>query len=192
MYCLILSGSARKNSNTLRFSNAVHKILVEQNHESHVVDFNEYDFPNFNQESINWENPSAFQLKIRDHFSKAQLVFVHSPEYNWMPSAEILQFFHQFATNKHLPLFHNKVFAMAGTSNGRGGRMPAVQLSNVVNKILGFFGGNAIVSPKIFEAQFVPQVIAEDGSLQENLEFNKGIRAFVHGNLALTEALLTK
>jgi chromate reductase, NAD(P)H dehydrogenase (quinone) len=192
MYCLILSGSARKNSNTLRFSNAVHKIITEQNHESHVVDFNEYDFPNFNQGSIDWENPSDFQLKIRDHFSKAQIVFVHSPEYNWMPSAEILQFFNQFATNKHLPLFHNKVFAMAGTSSGRGGRMPAVQLSNVVNKILGFFDGNAIVSPKIFEAQFVPQVIAEDGSLQENLEFNKGIRAFVQGNLALTEALLSK
>jgi chromate reductase len=192
MYCLILSGSARKNSNTLRFSNAVHKLIVEQNHESHVVDFNEYDFPNFNQKSINWEDPSSFQTLVREHFTKAQLVFVHSPEYNWMPSAEILQFFNQFATNKHLPLFHNKVFAMAGTSSGRGGRMPAVQLSNVVNKILGFFDGKAIVSPKIFEAQFVPQVIAADGTLLENEEFNKGLRAYVAGNLALAEALLYK
>jgi chromate reductase len=192
MYCLILSGSARKNSNTLRFSNAVHKLIVEQNHESHVVDFNEYDFPNFNQKSINWEDPSSFQTLVREHFTKAQLVFVHSPEYNWMPSAEILQFFNQFATNKHLALFHNKVFAMAGTSSGRGGRMPAVQLSNVVNKILGFFDGKAIVSPKIFEAQFVPQVIAADGTLLENEEFNKGLRAYVAGNLALAEALLYK
>ena len=191
MYCLILSGSARKNSNTLRFSNAVHKLIQDQNHESHVVDFNAYDFPNFNQKGIDWQNPSDFQLKIREHFSKAQVVFVHSPEYNWMPSAEILQFFNQFATSQHIPLFHNKVFAIAGTSNGRGGRMPAVQLSNVINKILGFFGGNAVVSPKIFEAQFVPHVIAEDGSLQENQDFNKGISAYVQGNLAMAQALLS-
>ena len=48
MKVCILSGSARKNNNTLRVAKALSNHFTD----SVIVDFQDYDLPNFNQTSI--------------------------------------------------------------------------------------------------------------------------------------------
>ncbi len=69
MRVCILSGSARKNNNTLRVS----KALSNQLSDSVIVDFQEYDLPNFNQGGISKNNQSAFQTMLIDSIEKNQI-----------------------------------------------------------------------------------------------------------------------
>jgi chromate reductase len=189
MKITILSGSPRQNSNTLRFSSAVQKILKNAGFESVLIDFARSDIALPSQGKINWEAPSAFQQSIITALSGPGLVFVFTPEYNWMPSADIINFLNQYADKPRLDLFDKKIFAMAGISAGRGGRLPAITLGTAFNKIIGFFNLSSFVTAKIFEAQFVPKVIDVNGELLDNEQFNQGVLDFVHYHLNLKQNL---
>jgi len=187
MKITILSTSPRTIANTLRFSKAVKLQLEKLGHTADLIDFSQSDIPLSNQGKIDWDNPSIFQKSILDSMSKSTLVFVFTPEYNWLPSAEAINFINTFADNPRLHLFNNKVFALAGVSAGRGGRLPATILNTSINKIIGFFCLNSFVSGKIFEAQEVPKTISIEGELLDNEIFNKGVRDFIDYNLKLAE-----
>jgi chromate reductase len=79
------------------------------------------------------------------------------------------------------------VFATVGISSGRGGRIPAVQLGTVLNKLIGFMNCHSIVSAKIFESQFTPAVLDENGNSMNNAEYDKGLEEFVSYTLKLSE-----
>ena len=93
MKVCVLSGSARKNNNTIRVAKAISNHFAD----SVIVDFQDYDLPNFNQLSISKENLSEFQFKLINSIEKSDLLFVVSPEYNWFPTAEIINTIHQLA-----------------------------------------------------------------------------------------------
>ena len=175
MRVCILSGSARKNNNTIRVS----KALSNQFNDSVIVDFQEYDLPNFNQGGIPKENQSEFQANLIDSIEKSDLLFVVTPEYNWFPTAEIINTIHQLAQEDYIHIFNHKVIATVGVSAGRGGRMPAVQLITVLNKIIGFFNLESITSSNSFEVQEVTKCIDSEGVLLNNENFNKGFLSFV-------------
>jgi chromate reductase len=179
MRVCILSGSARKNNNTLR----VAKALSKQFKDSVIMDFQDYDLPNFNQASISKDNPSEFQSRLIDSIEKSELLFVVTPEYNWFPTAEVINTIHQLAQEDYIHIFNRKVIATVGVSAGRGGRMPAVQLVTVINKIIGFFNLESMTSPSSFEVQEVTRCIDSDGSLLDNERFNKGLLSFVSYSL---------
>jgi chromate reductase len=183
----ILSGSPRTNSNTIRVAKAIEKECILQGHETELVDFADYDLPNLNQTDIDLNNLTTFQQKLIGNMKKPGLVIICTPEYNWLPSSELINMINQLAGGKTLDMFNNKVFAMAGISAGRGGRYPAIVLSSALNKIIGYFGLKSFVSGKLFEAQFVPQVINEEGELLDNIKFNIGLKEFVHYNLEISK-----
>lgn len=183
----ILSGSPRHPSNTLRFSKAVELELLNMGYETSLINFRDYDLPNLNQKDINLANLTAFQQNLIENMSKPGLVFICTPEYNWLPSSELINMINQLAGGKTLNMFDNKVFALAGISAGRGGRYPAIVLSSALNKIIGYFGLKSFVSGKLFEAQFVPKVISAEGALLDNQEFNSGFREFVHYNTEIAK-----
>jgi chromate reductase, NAD(P)H dehydrogenase (quinone) len=183
----ILSGSPRNPSNTLRVSKAIEKELLKQGYETALIDFKDYDLPNLNQKDIELDNLSGFQQALIDNMRKPGLVFICTPEYNWLPSSELINMINQLAGGKTLNMFDNKVFALAGISAGRGGRYPAIVLSSALNKIIGYFGLKSFVSGKIFEAQFVPKVISLEGDLLHNEEFNNGLKGFVQYSIEIAE-----
>lgn len=183
MHILILSTSPNANGNTLRFCKGLQKILQASKQSVTLIDFSESDIPLPNQGSFNLNQTTSFQKKLLEGLEKATLIFVVTPEYNWMPSPESLNFLNRFASGSTLSLFNNKVFAVAGVSSGRGGRMPAIQLTTAINKIIGFFGLYSVVSGKLFEAQEIPKVMTEEGDLLENEAFNKGVMEFVSYHL---------
>ena len=183
MRVCILSGSARKNNNTLRVSKALSKHFSE----SVIVDYQKFDLPNFNQGSIPKNNQSKFQAKLIDSIEKSDLLFVVTPEYNWFPTAEIINTIHQLAQDDYVQIFDQKVIATVGVSIGKGGRMPAVQLITVLNKIISYFNLESITSSNTFEVQEVTKCIDKDGVLLANKQFNKGFLSFVDYSLKVAE-----
>ncbi|MGB0849830.1 MAG: NAD(P)H-dependent oxidoreductase [Bacteroidia bacterium] len=179
----IISGSARKGNNTIRVAYALSKLIDS----CEIVDFQNYDLPGFAEEPMNVGSESPFQKKLIQVMNESQLVFILSPEYNWFPSAEIINMVHVFGSDDYKDMFDNKVIATIGVSSGRGGRMPAVQLSYVFNKIISFMELNSVVSPKSFEAQEVTKCIGEGGELLEVLPFNKGFESFVDYSVKLAK-----
>ncbi|MDG1721132.1 MAG: NAD(P)H-dependent oxidoreductase [Bacteroidia bacterium] len=183
MRVCILSGSARKNNNTLRVAKAISNNFID----SVIVDFQDYDLPNFNQTCISKKNLSGFQSKLINSIEKSDLLFVISPEYNWFPTAEIINTIHQLAQEDYIHIFDHKVIATVGVSAGRGGRMPAVQLVTVINKIIGFFNLESIISGNTFEVQEVTRCIDGEGLLLDNEQFNKGLTSFINYSLKVAE-----
>jgi len=178
----IISGSARINSNTLRVAKGLQTVLKDKNLKSTIVNFEGYDVPNFNQK-FDPNNLSAWQSNLVETVSQATLVFVLSPEYNWFPSAELMQFANRFGSKNFEAIWDGKTFAMLGVSNGFGGRLPAMHLSNIYNKIISFLDLNSVVHSKIQEVHNVAEIMDVDGNLQHNERFNTGFLRFVDSAL---------
>ncbi len=174
----ILSGSARSNSNTLKVAKAVQHIVQASGKEASIIDFHAYDVPNFNQD-FDPESLSEWQQHTIASMSKAQVIFVLSPEYNWCPSAEVLTFLNRFGSKQFAAIWDNKTFATIGVSAGIGGRMPAVQLCNVINKIISFIDVSSNTISAIQEVHHVAQVIDDEGQLKDNEQFNSTFKKFV-------------
>ncbi len=154
---------------------------------SQVIDFKAYDIPFPNQGGVDKANPTAFQAQLLKAFDEAKIIFVLTPEYNWFPSAELINMVHQLSNRTHIQLFNNKVFAFCGVSSGTGGRIPTLQLGNLFDKILNVFNLNSITSPKKFEARFIADVLDEQGNSLGNSEFDAGLNDFINYNLNLAK-----
>lgn len=187
----ILSGSARKNSNTLRVAKAIQHTIKEfsPNELVKVVDFNGFDIPSINMGSMDPNALSEWQSELYNSMKDASLIFVLTPEYNWFPSAEIIQMIHTLGDRPYASAWQDKVFVTCGVSNGRGGRMPAVQLGYAINKIISVFNFESMVSAKMFESQFTHHVLDENGHSTGSEEYDKGLKAFVSYNLNLNNKL---
>jgi chromate reductase len=182
----IISGSSRPGSNTLRVAKAIKRIIEEKTGlKSAVIDFAPYDIPFYNGQDLQPAQLSPFQQEVSSAMSHASLIFLLSPEYNWFPSAEMINLIHRFGTPSFKNCWQDKVFATCGVSTGRGGRMPAVQMSYVVNKLLNVMNLHSVVSPKMFESQFTTKALDESGQSLGNAEFDKGLEQFVDYNLTL-------
>ena len=180
MKITILSGSPNEESSTLRFSKAVRNNLNKRGlRDVTIIDFAKYDIPLIANGSVDENNLTTFQKQVFDNLNASRLVFMHSPEYNWMPSAEIVNFFHQLAGRKFKSLFDSKTFALAGVSSGRGGNMPCIQMGYVLNKIINHLDLQSMVSPRNFESQFTNTCLDEDGNSLGNADYDKGLDMYV-------------
>lgn len=185
----ILSGSPRKNSTTLRVAKGIKNVILENypQEEVSVIDFNGYDIPSMNVKNMNVNDLSPWQQEMYDAMSQSHLIFVLTPEYNWFPSAEIIQMIHTTTSSPFKAMWDNKVFATCGVSNGRGGRMPAVQLGYTINKIISVFNYESFVSSKMFESQFSDKALDHDGNSLGNEEYMKGLKAFVDSGMKMSQ-----
>ncbi|RYF48836.1 MAG: NADPH-dependent oxidoreductase, partial [Cytophagaceae bacterium] len=127
MKITLISTSSRKNSNSLRFVNYVrHLLTAEGQHEVSVVTFEHYDIPFVGQGSVKPDQLTPFQQELTSAWEAADLVLFAMPEYNWTAPPQATNAIHQLGGPSFKHLFENKVFAMVGISNGRGGRQPAL------------------------------------------------------------------
>lgn len=182
----IISGSARLENNTLRVAKALQKQFEQLSHTTHLVDFRAYDIPLINQGGIDRNNLSAFQNELVDAMQKAQLIIITTPEYNWSTTPEILNWLHRYGDKNFKDLFDQKVFASVGVSTGKGGKVPALHINSILNKIISFTDLTSVVSPKIFESHFTKEVIDVDGNLLNNEAFNHGVQDFIQYSLRIT------
>lgn len=181
MNVLIISSSSRHKSLSLRFSNYLQAELLRliKSIEVEVVNFESFDFPFPTRERLNRNKLSDFQQQIVQNWEKADLVFFCLPEYNWTTNGEVLLLLEQLGTITFADLFDEKVFAMIGISSGRGGRMPALEVGKIVEKLISFLDKIALVSPKIFEAHEVGLNLDTLSKSTGNPIFNKGVEDFI-------------
>lgn len=177
MQICIISGSARANNNTHRVSLAI-ELLLKANHEVSVIDFKEFDIPSLAQGGLKTNALTPFQQNLIDSLFKAEVVIMVSPEYNWSATPEILNMLNLVPNKPFDQIFNNKVFAFVGVSTGKGGKVPALQMMQIVNKLISFSNNDSIVSSRIFEAHFVKEVLNENGESLGNPMFDKGLNDF--------------
>lgn len=189
MNVFIISGSPRKNSNSKKLSLALQRLSENAGLTASLIDFSEYDLPLMVHGKVDINNLSPFQNRLYQSMSSADLIYIVSPEYNWMPSAELVNFLHQMGDKPFAAMWKDKLFAIAGSSNGRGGRFPCVQLTYVINKICGFMGFESVVSPRSFESQFTQNSLDENGHSLGNEEYDKGLDLFFNFALGLAKKL---
>ncbi len=187
MNITIISTSPRKKSNSLRFAKYLQQTLASLAFsEVALIDFESYDIPFFGQGFLNKDNLTEFQTNLINQWGKADLVFIVMPEYNWFPDAELINAINQLGGPAFGHLFNNKTFALAGVSSGRGGKMPAVEMSTMLNKVINFTQNYSIVSPRLYESHETPANLDENGLSTGNEVYEASVKAFVE--YALTVA----
>ncbi len=188
MNIAIIATSPRKDSNSLRFSKYLQKVLATAGFEnSTVVDFHHFDIPSVGRGIIKKDDLSLFQAELIGAWEKADLVFFVTPEYNWTVNGDLLNALHQLGSKDFLHLFNNKVFALAGVSNGRGGKVPCLELTTVINKIINFTNQYSVVSPRIYESHETPKNLDEQADSTGNHVYESTVKAFVDYALVVAE-----
>jgi|YNPMSStandDraft_2_1061718.scaffolds.fasta_scaffold01022_6 chromate reductase len=187
MKVLVLSTSHRTNSSTFRASKYLEHLLLQQGFDAQIIDFVGDDIPLIGKADLNPQNLSDFQKKLIDRWNEANIILIVTPEYNWGLNANVINLFHQLGNHTFKKLFDNKIFAIAGVSSGRGGRMPAIDLMVIISKLISFLNQYSFVSPKILELHEVPFNLNEKGEIITEALFEKNAKDFVEylKNIAL-------
>lgn len=144
-----------------------------------VANFEFFDFPFPGKERLNRKKLSVFQQNLVTDWEKADLIFFCLPEYNWTTNGEVLLMLEQLGTITFADLFEEKVFAMIGISSGRGGRMPALEVGKILEKLISFLDRIALVSPKIFEAHEVALNLDSNSKSTGNMVFETAVEDFI-------------
>lgn len=188
MNIAIIATSPRKNSNSLRFSKYLQKVLQTSDiQDTTIVDFHHFDIPSVGRGIINKDALSDFQRELLTAWEKADLVFFVTPEYNFTVNGDLLNALHQLGSKDFAHLFHDKVFALAGVSAGRGGKTPCLELTTVINKIINFSNQYSVVSPRIFESHETHKNLDENADSVGNKIYEDGVKAFLDYSLEVTK-----
>jgi chromate reductase len=182
MNICIISGSARLNNNTVRVGKAFQHLLKKEHHVS-LIDFQQYDIPLITQGDVHIDRLNPFQKELVNAMDNAHIVILISPEYNWSTTPEILNMLHRFGDRTFKHLFDNKIFAMVGVSSGRGGKTPAIHLTSILNKLIGFLNLDSFVSAKIFESHYTKEALTEEGQSLGNERYDRELADFINYTL---------
>lgn len=188
MHIALIATSSRPNSNSLRFVKYLNQLLTESNqHTVQIVTYEQYDIPFVGQGNLNPAALTPFQQELTTAWAAADLIVFALPEYNWTAPAQATNAIHQLGTPAFKHLFTDKVFAMAGISNGRGGRQPALDMGTVVNKLISFTNSYSIVSPKLYESHETDKNLDVDGQFIGHEVYERTVRSFVDYTLTVAQ-----
>lgn len=179
MKTLVLSTSPRKGSNTLKVAKALESLSQEKGQTTKLVNFENYDIPMVGQGSLDPENLSDFQRELIQAMEWAEVIIMAAPEYNWTTSGQLINAIHQLGGKDYGHVFDNKVFAFVGVSSGRGGRLPCIEMSTLVNKMINFLNKYSIVSPRILESHETQNNVDENGVPAPDTVYLRMMHAFL-------------
>jgi chromate reductase, NAD(P)H dehydrogenase (quinone) len=192
----IISTSPRKESNSLKVAKYLQKqFSKKENAVENVVllnDFEACDVPNVGRGSLDKNKLTAFQKTLINHWQESELIVMVVPEYNWTTSAEIINLIHQIGNDDFKHLFNEKVFAFVGVSSGRGGRLPCLEMTTLVNKMISFTGQLSIVSPKLYESHETPKNLDADGNSLGNTIYENTMKDFTDYTLKIAQKWFSK
>lgn len=183
----ILSTSPRPESNSIKVARYIKSKLNGTSHDISLFSFVGVDIPMVGRGDLDIANLSTFQTELINNWKEAELVIFVVPEYNWITSGELINSLHQLGNDATAYLFDNKAFAFVGVSSGRGGRIPCLEMTRMVNKLISFLNVHSIVSPKLFESHETASNLEPDGTSKGNLVYEKGIADFLKYTLKTAE-----
>lgn len=188
MNIAVIATSPRKNSNSLRFAKYLQQVAQESGvDEVTVVDFHLFDIPSVGRGVINKNALTDFQQALIGAWEQADLVIFVTPEYNWTVNGDLLNALHQLGSKDFMHLFNDKTFALAGVSAGRGGKIPCLELTTVINKIINFTNQYSVVSPRIYESHETPKNLDEHSKSVGNDIYEDTVKAFVDYSITVAK-----
>ncbi|PWK28868.1 chromate reductase [Arcicella aurantiaca] len=188
MNIAVIATSPRHNSNSLRFSKYIQKTLQTSDYKNvTVVDFHHYDIPSVGRGTVKKDDLTTFQNELISAWEKADLVFFVTPEYNFTVNGDLLNALHQLGSKDFAHLFNNKTFALAGVSSGRGGKVPCLELTTVINKIINFSNQYSVVSPRIYESHETYKNLDENADSVGNTIYETTVKAFIDYSLEVAK-----
>lgn len=185
MNIAIISGSPRKESNSIKVGRYLKSLVKARESDVSLFDFEEIDIPMVGRGSLDKDHLTDFQQKLLTVWGEADLVIFAIPEYNWMTSGEFINMLHQVGTKPFAHLFNQKVFALVGVSSGRGGRQPCLEMTVIINKLISFLNQYSVVSPKLFESHETGKNLDREGQSTGNEIYEKGMADFVSYTLKI-------
>jgi chromate reductase len=184
----IISTSPRKNSASLCVAKYIKQLLEGRDFKGvQDANFEDYDIPLVGQGNLDKDQLSGFQQQLIEVWESGELLFFLVPEYNWLTSPQLINAVHQLGGAPFSHLFDGKTFAFCGVSSGRGGRMPAIEMTTLFNKIISFTNKYAIVSPKIYESHETAKNVDENGNSLGNAFYDKSLAEFVAYSVKIAE-----
>lgn len=172
----------------MRFSKYLQKVLQASDYQDvTVVDFHHFDIPSVGRGTVNKNDLTAFQAEFIGAWEKADLVFFVTPEYNFTVNGDLLNALHQLGSKDFAHLFNNKTFALAGVSSGRGGKVPCLELTTVINKIINFSNQYSVISPRIYESHETHKNLDENADSVGNKIYEDSVKAFVDYAVVVAE-----
>lgn len=188
MKVAVISTSPRQGSNSLKVAKYIQsQVLALGVSEVSIANFEEIDIPMVGRGSLDQDNLTPFQQNLLKVWGEADIVIFTVPEYNWITSGELINAMHQLGGSPFAHLFNNKVFAFAGVSSGRGGRMPCLEMTTLTNKLISFLYQHSIVSPKLFESHETGNNLTDNGESTGNKIYEKGVSDFVQYTLRIAK-----
>jgi chromate reductase len=180
MNVTIISTSPRKESNSLKVAHFMKGLMEKQDGVNvSLLDFEDADIPMVGRGSLSLESMTPFQKELIGKWDSADLVLFVVPEYNWITGGELINAFHQLGNKRFAHLFDNRAFAFAGVSSGKGGRLPGIEMTTLVNKIISVLNGHSIVLPKIFESQYTQEALNSKGESKGDASYERAAGDFV-------------
>ncbi|GAA4436664.1 hypothetical protein GCM10023091_14800 [Ravibacter arvi] len=180
MKIAVICTSPRKGSNSLKVAKFLSGIAADvDGNEVSLVDFEDADIPLVGRGDLDPSNLTVFQQRLITTWAQAELVVFVVPEYNWMTGGELINAYHQLGSRHFHTLFNDRVFAFAGVSNGKGGRLPCIEMSTMLGKIINVLNGDSVISPKIFESQYTQDVLDENGVSKGDASYERAAAGFL-------------
>ena len=186
MKITVISTSPRQNSGSLRLAKMfASKLESKTGSTVRCVNMEDCDIPMIGRGALDAESLTAFQQEFLGAWGEADLVIFTIPEYNFSTGGEFINALHQLTGAAFAHLFDGKVFALAGVSAGRGGRLPALDIGVILSKNISFLNKYSIVSPKFFESHETQQNIDTEGQSMGNEFYDSTVDKFLDYTLTI-------
>ena len=186
MKLTLLSASPRQGSNSLKVATYLASLAKAQGADVlTILDFNQSDIPLVGRGSLDSSRLTSFQQELIETWSAAEVIIFVVPEYNWAAPGEFLNALDQLGNKSFASLFDGKVFATVGVSSGRGGRIPCLDTTTKLNKLISFLNQVSVVSPKLFESHESGVNLTSAGESTGNAVYEQGAADFIRYTLQL-------
>lgn len=152
---LIISGSPRKESKSVRVIKYLSKVLDSQkDFKTEILDVRDYLLPVFESVFENFDNTSDLYKSLAEKICQSDAYIVISPEYNGSYTSAFQNL------HDHFPRQEKKVYSIVTATNGSMGGLRASR--QLLLFIIALFG---IVSPYMLIIPFVDKKFNESGVL---------------------------
>ena len=165
MNIVIISGSPREKSLTVRVANYLNEMLKES-HQVELIDMRESALPQLETVFATAEKTPEQYLELRKKMFDADAFIFVSPEYNGGYSATMKNFIDHFPKTTYM----KKVVGIVTASDGLfGGIRVALQLQQLVCALFAVPCPQMLVTPQV-DKKFDENSQLADGTFQKNID----------------------
>jgi NAD(P)H-dependent FMN reductase len=162
MKIFVFSASLRQQSVNLKLSELIAKVAEDLGAEVDFARINEFDMPIYNFDDQQASGIPAGAQALADRITGADGMILTSPEYNWLPPAQIKNAVDWLSRIKPIPLDKKSILLSSASPSLAGG------VKGLMSLRLSYEALGTWVYPKMFTLAQAPAAFNEDGTLADD------------------------